>query len=343
MNMKILHVGIFKDHELGGDIVLKKGFSQNNCTVYCFDYRAISSEHGVDKMISMLRDLASSDIDMLFIGKGELLTRELLCEIKNKGVTIALWYGDIRVEPEHWLLNLLPEVDFFFMTSGGDKLKEYFEKGRCKVAAYFFNPSDPDLVDKYCELPRCTRDVVFTGSYYDFAGHERKQVIQYLKARNDVTFYGGGEYNAKSFVSRIKNKFVRCSNASPCIRGVDYIAAIKSAKIGIGVSAYQNVPRYTSDRLTHYLAFGTFYLLWDFPEVYSLFDVGNEIITFKGTEDLASKIMYYLKNIDERESIAKAGQARVLIDYSCKNIVGMMLDIINTGNSVRFPWIEVYK
>jgi len=341
--MKVVHAGIFNDHELGGDIVFKKGFIQNNCTVYPFDYRTLCSEYGVGHMFSMLRDIISSGIDILFIGKGEVFTSELLHELKTRGVIIVLWYGDVRPEPESWLLNILPEIDYFFMSSGGYKLKAYFNKGKPKVASYYFNPSDPSLIEKYQIRPRCTRDILFTGSDYKFIGNERRKTIKYLRKRNDVTFFGGGECNDDSIIAKVKNNFFRSSKSSNWIRGEDYIAVIKSAKIGIGVSAYQDIPRYTSDRLTHYLTFGTFYLPWEFPQISSLFDVGKEIITFRDTDDLDFKINYYLKNVDERETIARAGQRKVLLDYNCKNIVGMMLDIINTGDSTRFPWVEIYK
>jgi hypothetical protein len=341
--MNIVHAGIFKDHELGGDIIFKQGFIQNKCTVHSFDYRTLSSEYSVEQVFSMLRDVITSNTDILFIGKGEIFNSKVLHDIKKKGVTIVLWYGDLHPEPESWLLNILPEIDYFFMSSGGYKLKEYFNKGKPKVASYYFNPSDPSLIEKYQIHPRCTRDILFTGSHYKFIGNERKKTIKYLKKRNDVTFFGGGECNDNSIIAKFKKRIFGGSNSNNWIRGEEYIAAIKSANIGIGVSAFQDIPRYTSDRLTHYLTFGTFYLTWEFPQISSLFDVGKEIITFHDTDDLDYKINYYLKNVDERETIARAAQRKVLLDYNCKNIVGMMLDIINTGNSTRFPWVEIYK
>jgi hypothetical protein len=342
--MKIVHAGIFKDHALGGDVIFRKGFLQNNCAVTSFDYRTLAAEFGVQKMFDMLRDVTTSDTDILFIGKGEIFEREVLRDIKNKGVQIALWYGDIRPEPENWLLDILPEIDCFFMSSGGFKLREYFERGRPKVAAFYFNPFDPDLIEKYQALPRRNRDIVFTASAYDFIGSERKLAIKYLKSRDDVTFFGGGEASCgDSFVARMRNKLFGVRTASNWIRGEDYIAAIKSAKIGIGVSAYQNIPRYTSDRMTHFLGFGSFLLAWEFPQIELFFDIGQELVVFKNIGDLKRKIDYFLRNESEREAIALAGQSRILSEYNCKNMAALMIDVIATGQSTRFPWVEIFK
>lgn len=337
--MRILHAGIFDDHELGGDIIFERGLRQNGCDVERFDYRKVDAKLGNQEMLNRLVQRAS-DKDMLFVGKGELLSDDALRAIRRKGVKTVLWYGDIRRVPEPWLLRLLGEVDYFFMSSGGKLLEEHFVKGKPRLAAYYFNPADPDLVGKYRDLPRCTRDIVFTGSNLYSAAKERKKTIEYLKERGDVAFWGGASEPSNVF-SRARRRLFH--TMPRCVRGSEYVAVIKSARIGIGVSYLQDVPKYTSDRLSHYLTFGTFFLAWRFPEVERLFAIGKELVCFEGTEELDSKIQYYLSNPEEREAIALAGQRRITAEYNCRNITGMMLDIIQTGKSERFPWVEVLK
>ncbi len=339
--MKVLHAGIFKDHELGGDIIFEKGLKQNGCDVERFDYRSVALEYGTKYMLQQLVEKIDNK-DILFIGKGEQFNPQTLRTVRNRGVEVVLWYGDMLPEPAPWLINLLPEVDFFFMSSGGDALREYFVKGSPRMAAYYFNPSDPELSDKYSSIPRCTRDVVFTGTSHGLVGTERLQTVNYLKTRTDVTFFGGAERttdNSRNRIIRFLGRYFK--SKSDWVRGQEYIAAIKSASIGVGVNAFQNIPRYTSDRLSHYLTFGTFYLPWRFPGIEELFEVGKEIVSFTGIEDLDSKLTYYLNEQGEREAIAAAGQQKMLHQYNCKNIVGMMLDIVKTGTSDRFSWVEI--
>lgn len=338
--MKVLHAGIFQDHELGGDIILEKGLRQNGCDVERFPFREIAQSEGPEAMNHALLE-RGGEAELIFIGKGNFIRPGTLQELRRKGAVVAVWYGDIRQDPEPWLLELLHEVDVFFMTSGGEMLLRHRELGQCGRAAYFFNPVDPELAARYSSFPRCTQNVVWTGTMHDVAGSERRQTLEYLLGRKDVAFYGF--YRPKNpavrLLRRIRRKLFPAG--PPLVRGEAYIAAIKSAKIGVGVSALQNVTRYSSDRFAHYITFGTFYLAWHFPEVERLFQTGSELVTFRGIDELRGKIEHYLANDGEREAVARAAQKRALEEYNTQNITRMMLDIIQTGRSGTFEWEEV--
>lgn len=339
--MKVLHVGIFNDHELGGDIIFEKGLRQNGCDVERFDYRSVLASHGKDRLQQLLVDCAANK-DLVFIGKGEALDRRTLAQVRRRGVLTVLWYGDIRPQPEPWLIDLLGEVDCFFMSSGDWELRRHFEQGRPGCAAYYFPPVDPELPGKFGYLPRGTLSIVFTGTAHHYADMVRQETINYLKRRGDVRFFGGAQFQnsllgvATKIVHRLRRK-------SLVVRGEAYVAAIKSGRIGVGVNAIQGVPRYTSDRLSHYLTFGTFYLASHFPEIEKLFEYGSELVWFRDVPDLNQKLAFYLNESSEREEIAARGQRRVLESFNTRAIVGMMLDIAKTGSSQRFEWVEVYR
>jgi len=342
--MRILHVGIFKDHELGGDIVLRKGFEANGVRITEFDYRTLESKIGREAMIGELLEKADGH-EMVFIGKGESIGNGPLAILKKRGIKISLWYGDMRQEPEGWLMSMLPYVDCFFMTSGGNTLKQYHTVGKPKRSAFFLNPSDPDLVSrKSTKAISNSIDVLFTGSNYHFAGTERYNVVKYLKTRKDVTFYGGAEQPARrGYLFQKAREFLGGARetGSRTIRGDEYISAIRSAKVGIGVNGFQNVDKYTSDRLVHYAEFGTFYLSWMFPGIERMFSYGREIVCFNSISDLESKIEYYLVNEQERKEIAERCQRRMLEEYNTKNVTRYMLEVIEKGASSAFEWAEV--
>ncbi|MCC6483667.1 MAG: glycosyltransferase [Armatimonadetes bacterium] len=281
------------------------------------------------------------DADLVFIGKGNFIRPETLRALRGKGAQVAVWYGDIRPEPEPWLVELLGEVDVFFMTSGGEMLRRHKEMSGCGRAAYFFNPTDPELPVKYSYLPRGTQNVVWTGTMHDVAQTERRQTLEYLQTRADVAFYGFER--PRSALARLARRVQRKirPKGPPLVRGEAYITAIKSAKIGVGVSALQNVTRYSSDRISHYLTFGTFYLAWRFPEAERLFEPGTELVTFDSVGELHRKIEYFLANPQEREAIAWAAQKRALEQYNTRAVTKMMLDILQKGRSGVFEWEEV--
>jgi len=193
VKLKVLQPGMFTDHELGGDFIFNKGLLLNDCEVEKFDYQLAASNSGSEKMKSQLIELCKGK-DLIFIGKGEPFDRQMLHTIREGGTKVLLWYGDVRHIPDEWLLNLLPEVDCFFMSSGGEVLERYFQKGKPMRAAFYFNPSDPDIVAKYAnQKVEHSREIVFTARFHRIAGQERWNVIKYLKSRNDVSFFGSAE------------------------------------------------------------------------------------------------------------------------------------------------------
>ena len=344
--MKILHIGYFNDHELGGDIIFAKGLRLNGCDVTEYDYLDLMRKVGRAAADMRLSELIPGN-DLIFIGKGHYLETGTIRRIKTSGIPVALWYGDIRIPIEPWLKEILSSVDYFFMSSGGDLLREYKRQGNPCIAAYYFNPSDPDVTEKYAGLiPPERYPIVMSGSPYGFADHERLATVRYLRKRRDVRFYGGIEElvwktNPFSRVFRKALKVLKLAKSSEWVRGEKYIAAIKSADIGVGVSAFQQIDKYTSDRMSHYLTLGIFYLPWKFPRIEELFEYGRELVWFEGTIDLDKKITYYLANPEERLVIARAGRRKMLEEYNTRNITAMMLDVINTGKSDRFPWVEI--
>jgi glycosyltransferase involved in cell wall biosynthesis len=337
--MNILQIGIFKDHELGGCRVFNAGLKENNCNVIEYDYRSNYQKGGEAKINNDILEL-SNNCDLVFIGKGELLSVELLKELKRKKLITSLWYGDVRTEPEQWLQKLLPNIDFFFMSSGGELLRRYHAICKPKVSAYYFNPSQPSIVEKYSKTDIKKSGIVFVGTDHHACNQYRKNIVKYLSSRGDVDVYGGADKPNPPLVKRILN---RIFNRESMIRGEKYIRAIKKAKVGIGINAIQNIDKYTSDRLTHFVEFGCFYLTNTIPGFEKIFKIGSEIVFYDNTDDLAAKINKYYSESSEREYIAANAQRRMLNEYNSKNIVKMMLDIIENGRSNRFEFVETYK
>lgn len=333
--MKVLHVGIFDDHELGGDIVFEKGLKENGCLVTRFPYHP---SRQIDE--SELPAIAKEH-DLLFVGKGQGFSSSIFRQIRRNGTPIALWYGDIREAPEPWLQELMAEVDFFFMSSGGEVLRQYHKVGRPKLSAFYFNPVDPTLIDRFSETAEKSIEVLLTATNYSFAGPERRAVVNYLRRRVDVHLVG---WNPEpTFGQRYFPRIFGRPRTSPVYRGKEYVDLIRRAKIGVGVNAYQSVPRYTSDRLQHYLTFGTFFMPWKFPQIELFFTYGEDLIWYEGVGDLAAKLDYYLREDQERQAIARASQRKVLTDYSAAAIIAMMLEIVRTGTSDRYSWVEIYR
>lgn len=345
---EILQVGIFKDHFFGGCKVIYSGLVSNGYSVEQFDYREISQIQGQEQMNALLLD-RSRGKDLVLVGKGELIYPETLATIRRNSTHTALWYGDMRDKIPEWLKNLMPEVDTFFLSSGGEVLRQFHREGKPGASAYYFNPAMmPDDFPNE-EAMEKTYNIVFTGTPYGFAGPERIAVMQYLVKRGDAAFRGGGEqlyFNNLPILPRMANKIllkVGIRRTSARVRGMDYLKFIRSGKIGIGIDGFLDIPKYSSDRLIHFLESGTFYLARSIPLLDELFKVGEELETFTSLEELDAKVEFYLKRDDIREKIARQGRERAFRDYNNRRVTSYMIDIIRDRKSDLFENWEIVK
>jgi spore maturation protein CgeB len=61
---------------------------------------------------------------------------------------------------------------------------------------------------------------------------------------------------------------------------------------------------------------GAFYMVEEMPELRQFYEIGREVVTYDGPEDLVEKCRYYLEHDAERERIRVAGHTRALRDHT---------------------------
>lgn len=334
--MRVLYLGIFNDHPLNGDTLFLKGLLQNQCEVTPINYRPLIRDLGHQRFFHYLRAEVVGH-DLVFIGKGLYLSKDMLAMIRRQGIPVMLWYGDIRPRPEPWLLELLPEVDAFFMSSRGAVLQHYFTQGKPSLASYYFNPVDADLAVENPPLDR-KHAVSFTARFSRIASAERKSVISALKQRGDVSFFGSADRSLAYNVGiRLLKRVMPVS--LPEVSGDAYIEVIRRTGIGVGVNALPNVPGYCSDRVSNYLNFGTCFLTAWFPQLEQLFVPNEELLCFRNISEMNQLLNTYTSCPEQRDQIGLAGQRRALQDYSTQKIVKMMLDTLK-HRALQAEWSE---
>jgi spore maturation protein CgeB len=121
---------------------------------------------------------------------------------------------------------------------------------------------------------------------------------------------------------------------------MDYFHAISGAKIGLCINADNNVRLYHSDRITHYLACGTFVLAKKVPDTDLLFKDGVHLKYFESIDEFFELADWYLKHENERKKIADAGMKWMHEQYNCVKIAGLVLDLVEKGK-YSAPWIQV--
>jgi spore maturation protein CgeB len=212
-------------------------------------------------------------------------------------------------------------LDILLATNDGVFLQQYKNAGvkRC----YFMpNMCDPDTDHRYEVEDQWKTDILWTGKLEHCADTSetfRGELIEQLAKRKNCAIYG-------------------CLGR-PAVSGLDYFYAISGAKIGVSVNAYSDVKFCHSDRLTHYLACGTFVLAKRMKDCDGLYTDGRHLKFFDTIDEFFELADWFLKHEEERRKIADAGMNWVHEQFNCVKIASYMLELIEKGNYAA-PWFN---
>ena len=216
-------------------------------------------------------------------------------------------------------VEMAKKMDVLTVTNDGQFLQDYLDAG-VKQCVFMPNMCDPDMDHRYEVAQDWNTDILWTGAiehHADTSENLRRQLLERLVKRNNCRIYGCLDY--------------------PKIGGIDYLYAISGAKVGLSVNAVNDVSRYHSDRLTHYLSCGTFVLAKRVPDSELLFKDGTHLRYFDTVDEFFELADWYLKHNQERVKIANAGMAYAHKELSCLKMAGYIIDLIEKG-TYDAPW-----
>lgn len=211
------------------------------------------------------------------------------------------------------------KLDILTATNDGQFLQDYKDAG-VPLCVFMPNMCDPDIDHRYDVGPEWMTNILWTGKAKHHAGASesfREKLVTELAKRNDCTLYG-------------------CFGR-PKIGGIDYLYAISGARIGVNVNAYEFVRLCHSDRLTHYVACGTFVMAKRFEDCNLLFKDGHHLRYFDTIDEFFDLADWYLNHEQERKKIADAGMQHIHTEFNSTKIAGYILELIEKGN-YRAPW-----
>lgn len=258
----------------------------------------------------LIRLCEETQPDLVLMGHSTLITAETLAVIRDKvkGVRIAQWNCDGLFLPDNLerLMELSPLVDMTFVTTAGD-LQSQIVTGGGHVA-FMPNPVDPTV--------------------------ETLRVFANEGVENDLIFLAGRHsYNADRarFCEQVKAvvpdlKFdVRGLGDRPAAFGASLFEALNNAKMGLNLSARNDIPLYSSDRMAQLMGCGLLTLVDRATGFEALF-AEDELVTYSGMDELADKLDFYRRNDQERRKIARRGWERVHRDFNADLVAQWILD-----------------
>ena len=210
-------------------------------------------------------------------------------------------------------------LDIMTATNDGEFLQDYRDAG-VKNCIFLPNICDPDTDHRYEVSDQWKADILWTGKVghsADTSDTFRRQLIEKIEKQKNSSVYG-------------------CLG-HPKIGGLDYFYAISGAKIGVNVNVRNDVKFYHSDRLTHYMACGTFVLAKRMEDCGGLYKDGQHLKFFDTIEEFFELTDWYLEHEDERKKIADTGMKWAHEQFNCVKIASYILEIVDKG-TYSAPW-----
>lgn len=273
------------------------------------------------------------------------ITPEGIDTIRSMGIKTINWYCNGSYQ-----LNLVDEISPHYdycLVPEVFRLEDYRKMGANPI--YLQEAANPNIYKPYPF--ESDFDVTFVGQNYG----NRAEYIRYLYKNNiKVKVFGPGWQpkikDRKSLLESGKNFLCRVSSGgfseikkipnlfkvdeekkvSPTLCGgvlsdEEMIKLFSRSKINLGFSfvgeTYKTNQPIQQIRLRDFEIpmTGGFYMVEYLPELENFYEIGKEIVCFRGKEDLLQKVQYYLSHPEEREKIRFTGYRRAQRDHTWQN------------------------
>jgi spore maturation protein CgeB len=246
----------------------------------------------------------TEEYDWIWIDKGVWLSYETLTSIARPGRQLLHYAGDpmLLFHRTSQFVSAIPAYDVLITTKSYE-IEGYRHLGGrriiCLLHGYDARLYRPKVVDPE-KRSILNSDVCFVGH---FEPHYRGRVLAASHTGADVAVWGQWQRAAR--MSHRLREIVR----GPGVWGEDYVDALNSTKIGLGLLT-RLAPDSSTTRSFEIPACGTFLLAERSAEHIKLFEEGREAEFFDSGGEMQEKIDWYLTHESERRQIAAAGRAR---------------------------------
>ena len=249
------------------------------------------------------------------------LEEATIFRLRTLEVPIAFWFVEDFRTLTYWK-DIARKYDYFFTIQKGTFFNELKSKG---VQNYYYLPQacSPDVHTPINmateERNKYLADLSFMGAAY----YNRKNIFPRL-LDFDFKVWGTGWDFESPIKSRLQNNNERVSTD-------DSVKIYNSAKINLNLhssTCHEEInPEgdFVNPRTFEIAACGGFQLVDERSELFNLFDVGHEIVTFRNITELKNIAHYYLKHEKERDIISKKTRDRVLNEHTFKHRMLEML------------------
>ena len=307
------------------------GYSDRDIVKYYRSYKDLSGAVSLNEKLK--KTCYNYKPDMIVMGHSDLVNAQQLGFLKNEypKIKIAQWFldplnkdGPDFERNKNRILDKSEFIDANFITTSPDVL-EFLPKNN-----NFFipNPVDSSFETLNNFAKKCNVDVFFALSHGVHRG--------VLKS--------GKDDDRNYFLKQLVNK---TSNVKFDLYGIDkkqpiwadhYFKVIANAKMGLNLSRGAPAKYYSSDRIVQIIGNGLVALL-DEKTQYSNFFSNDEMVFYKNTNDLSSKIIKIANDEKLRKSIARKGKEKYFKYFNSTIIAEYIINkTFGFKNNSKYYW-----
>jgi spore maturation protein CgeB len=255
-----------------------------------------------DQLVALKSDLR--DLDCVWVDKGVWIFPETLEALRDAtGCRLVHYTPDSQIisNRSRFFLESIPIYDLFITTKTFE-LDDYRRLSARRVKL---------VLQGYCPVrfsspqpqPEFAHDVGFISAFKPNYGRIIRELSESI---SDIGVWGP-RWRRASLMRRVPKRVVK----GDAIWGVTYVNALASFRIGLGLLA-KYIPEQHTTRTFEIPAAGSFLLAERTAEHQALFQEGLEAEYFETSEELVSKVKYYLEHEGARARIAERGRERCL-------------------------------
>jgi hypothetical protein len=267
--------------------------------------------------------------DLITFGHTNNLDLNLLSDLKkiNRNMIISQWNEDPLMntskeakENINKVKSFLPQIDHTFVTTNPKVTT--LNKNNSNNIHYFITP-----VDKSIECFNVYNLNPQKDLFYAISHGVNRAKLKTGKIDSRLNFL---QHLIKK-LKGIKLDFYGINGREP-IWGNDFYRALLNVKMGLNLSRGKPTKHYSSNRIASLMGNGLLTFIDDKVKMDSFFSK-DEMIFYKNTDDLVSKVKFYSKNDRERIKIAKKGKKKYFKRFNeiatAKYIVDISIGKIN--------------
>ncbi|KPA19138.1 Methyltransferase type 11 domain protein, partial [Candidatus Magnetomorum sp. HK-1] len=184
-----------------------------------------------------------------------------------------------------------------------DHLVDYYRK--FGIAAYLQHLAfDQRILEKIKSIKK-KYPITFIGACRDTFYEKRSKLFDIISKKFTIDHWGPGSFGSLNYQGEAW--------------GLDMFSLLHQSEITLNchIDAAKNYA--ANMRLYEATGCGTLLITDHKDNLNEIFEIGNEIISYRSPEECADLIKYYLEHAEERKRIAKSGQKRTLKDHTYTN------------------------